>query len=122
MKKTSNVLHKIRDAIVILYEISILFVPFFFMYLIYKEIVAEIFAITGMFLYTLPFLFHGGVFGDKPKMFMDRIMGYEKMVVGEVESDEMAQRMIDMMTTGSSFETIQNVWEKEEKENGRTNS
>lgn len=120
MKKTSNIPNKIRDTIVILYEISILFIPFLFMYLAYKGIVTEIFAITGMFLYTLPFLSHGGVFGDKPKRFMDKIMGYEKVVVGEVESEEMAQKLIDMMTTGSSTETIQNVWEKEEEQDDST--
>ena len=73
MKKISN---QIRDVIVILYEIAILIVPLFLLYLANNGIITPFVMALESFLLMLPKFICLGVFGDKPKAVVEKIIGY----------------------------------------------
>ena len=73
MKKISS---QIRDIIVILYEIAILIVPLFILDSANNGTIAPFVMVLELFLLMLPKLLHFGVFGDKPKAVVGKIMGY----------------------------------------------
>ena len=69
-------LNKVREVAVIVYELTTYFVPLLLLKLSMNNIISVNAMMAGTLCYLLPVVFHVGVFGDKPKLIVDKIMGY----------------------------------------------
>ena len=77
MKYAKHILLKIRDALVIAYQLTLFIIPTTFLLVCAEKDITNPFFIMGcLFLFWLPSMCHVGVFGDKLKSIADKLMGY----------------------------------------------
>ena len=76
--RCKRILYGVREFLVILYEISLLLLPITSYYLFYSTGMPPAGVVIAILLYLLPYLIHAGVFGDGPKLAVDKILGYEE--------------------------------------------
>lgn len=78
MKHAKRILVKARDILVIAYELTIFVVPVvWFLLLAEKGITNNYIIFLPLFVFWFPCMSHVGIFGDKLKLLVDKIMGYE---------------------------------------------